>query len=411
MIRTSSHSLKFTNKNKHNTLNLFVLKYRNMIQKYVNIIWNKKVTKSFLSNTECQTIKTNSTNDSRIRQCAAKQACAIVNSTLLKHNKRLFKLRQLQREGKDTKYLQRKISLNLPTKPTIKNLNIELDSRFVNIQAGKHFDLFVQITQIGNKLKLNIPIKHTKVSKKWLSLGEMKVSIRLNENYLNLYYEIENKEIQGNKVIGADQGQITCLSLSDGQVTKKNKDGYDLNNIQDILTRRTKGSKGFRRTQEHRKNYINWSLNQLNFNNVKEFRLEKIKNIRKGKRNSRKSTHWCYILIKSKLVSLSEDKGFVFLEQDNKFMSQRCSQCGFTHKSNRKGKTFTCKHCGFIADSDLNAASNHEVDLNEIPVMVWNDHINRTTGFFWLKVDDHYDEFIVRHVHGITCNEQIPIFQ
>jgi len=122
-----------------------------------------------------------------------------------------------------------------------------------------------------------------------------------------------------------------------------------ISKIQDILSRKKKGSCGFRRAQEHRKNYINWSLNQLDFNNVKEIRLEKIVNIRKGKRNSRKLSHWTYTLIKRKLIGLSEDKGFIFVEQDNKFRSQRCSSCGFVHKSNRLAKTFKCKstNCGF----------------------------------------------------------------
>jgi transposase len=165
-----------------------------------------------------------------------------------------------------------------------------------------------------------------------------------------------------------------------------------------MLSRRKKGSKSFRQAQSHRKNYINWSLNQLNFFNVKEIALEKLCNVRKGKKSSRYLSHWTYTLIKEKLFRLSEDKGFVLIEQDNKFRSQRCSSCGWTHKSNRKGKTFKCLHCGFVTDSDLNAASNHEVILEGLSPQVWRQHLNRTEGFYWQVVGD---ERIVRHVQKL----------
>jgi transposase len=389
MIRSSQHSLKFVNQSKQELLNIFIYDYRNMVKKYVNIIWNKykkgKVP-SLLENEVCQSIVTNRINDSRIRQCAAKQACSMVKAVLDKPCKRLYKLKQLQREGKNTKYLQRKISLSQYKKPTTDNVNVELDSRFVNIQATyNHFDLFVEIKQIGNKEIIRIPIQYTKVSQKWLQQGKLKNSIRLNEKYLTLYFEVEEPIKTGSKIIGADQGQLTCLTLSDGQVTQKNKDGYDLNAIQEILSRRKKGSQGFRKAQTHRKNYIHWSLNQLNFNDIKEVKLEKIKDIRKGKRSNRKMSHWTYTLIKDKLISLSENKGFVIIEQDNKFRSQRCSSCGFVHKSNRKGKTFQCKNCQFITDSDLNAASNHEITLIDLDQSLWYKHLNRSTGFYWFE--------------------------
>ena len=171
--------------------------------------------------------------------------------------------------------------------------------------------------------------------------------------------------------------------MSDDQTTIKNKHGHDFASIAKIICRKKKGSKAFRKAQSHRKNYINWSLNQINFNNIKTLKLEKLKNLRKGKNKGRFLSHWTYTLIKEKLVRLSEDKGFIFSEQDNKFRSQRCSSCGWTHKSNRKGKTFKCLHCETEFDSDLNAASNHEVELPDVEAM-WQEHTNRTTGFFWL---------------------------
>jgi len=393
MIRSVSHSLKFTNKQKLSELNLFISQYTNMTNKFVNIIWNsnKFSSNSTLDNNICKTISTNIKQDSRIRQCAAKQASSIVRGETTKRQKQFYKLKELQNENKNTRYLQRKIDKRLLTKPKIKNLNIELDSRFIDFQpSNKHFDLFIRITQIGDKREIIIPIKFNRCTRKWMKLGKLKNSIRINNESVTLYFEIEEpiKKKIGN-IIGADQGKTTCLSLSDNQVTKTNKHGYDLNTIINVLSRRQKGSNGFKRAQEHRKNYINWSINQLNFDNVKQLNLEKIYNIRKGKNSGRKLSHWTYPLIKNKLIRVSEEKGFFLKEQDNKFRSQRCSQCGWVHKSNRKGKTFKCinANCGFATDSDLNAASNHEIELYEIDKnhKVCLEHLNHTTGFFWLN--------------------------
>lgn len=226
-----------------------------MVRKYINILWNKYLNKppSFLNKDICKSITTEVEHDSRIRQCAGKQACSMIKAIIAKQNKRLYKLKQLQSEGKDSKFLQRKIDLFVLTKPTFKKINVELDARFIDFQQGNSFDLFAQISQIGNKRTIRIPIKHTFTSNKWLKTGKLKSSVRLNETSLTLYFEVENKPNNGTKIIGADQGLLTCLSLSDGQITQPNKHGYDLNKIIKVMSRKKKGSQGFKRTMAHRK--------------------------------------------------------------------------------------------------------------------------------------------------------------
>ena len=106
------------------------------------------------------------------------------------------------------------------------------------------------------------------------------------------------------------------------------------------------------------------------------------------KSKGNKLARWTYTDIKTKLVALSETEGFTLIEQDNKFRSQRCSLCGWVHKSNRKGKTLRCMSaiCTEVADADLNAASNHETELCDISHhKVWYSHLNRTSGFYWTK--------------------------
>ena len=202
MIRSSKHTLRFSNQGKQEILKNFIDEYRSLVKKYVNILWNNYQSKlpSMLESEVCNSIK--SDQSSRLKQCAAKQACAMVKSSLAKHNKRMYVLQKLQREGKNPIYLQRKISLSEPKKPNCDRINVELDSRFVNFQEGNHFDQFVQI--IWNGVKIRVPIKHTKVSKYWSGRGELKGSIRLSQGSITLYFDVQKAEkIKGIKV-GAD---------------------------------------------------------------------------------------------------------------------------------------------------------------------------------------------------------------
>jgi transposase len=397
MIRSTSHSLKFSNLGKVQEISVFLVEYRRLADVILTDLWdnglhdyeidfsvqeNKISLPSMLPNEYLK--KFDSWLTARMKQCVGKQVCSIINAAVRKRQKQLFMLRKLRQEGKNTKYLQRKIDIRPLVKPRTEKIKAELDSRFVDFQSGNYFDLFVRIKTIGNNLSFNLPVKHTKVSRKWSRHGLQKQSIRLSEDRIVIFFEVQKAKGAGTKTVGADQGYKTVLSLSDGQITQKCPHGHDLVSIQAKLSRRKKGSKGFKKAQDHRTNYINWSLNQLNFSDIKEVRLEKVKRIRYKKSSSRVMTHWTYTVIKKKLESLSEVEGFNLKEVPNEFRSQRCNQCGMVRKSLRKGKTFKCDVCGYTADSDLNAASNLELDLFEIPAWVRLKKINRE-GFYWMS--------------------------
>ena len=163
---------------------------------------------------------------------------------------------------------------------------------------------------------------------------------------------------------------------------KEDKDGWNLSGIQKRLSRRKKGSKGFQQSQEHRTNYINWSLNQLNLDKIKEIKIEKIKNLRKGKRNNRFMSHWTYTSIFDKLANLCEESGVQITHVVPTYTSQRCSSCGWVRKANRKGERFRCTSCGFICDADLNASLNISFDLPAIKKEKRLSHAN-IKGFYW----------------------------
>ena len=188
----------------------------------------------------------------------------------------------------------------------------------------------------------------------------------------------------GSKIIGADQGLVTCLSLSDGQVTKTCIHGHDLHSIIKKMGNKKKGSKGFKRAQDHRTNYINWAINQLDLTDIKEFRLEKLFQMRSGQNVGKALSNWTYTQINAKVMSRCEELGVPVIEQSATYRSQRCSGCGWTHKKNRTGKAFICTSCGMKHDADINGASNHAIDLYQLPKLFWQKKMN-INGFYWLE--------------------------
>lgn len=169
------------------------------------------------------------------------------------------------------------------------------------------------------------------------------------------------------------------------------------------MSKKTKGSKSFIRTQKHRNNFINWSINQLGLSNIKEISLEKIKNIRFRKKSSRFISHFTNTTIRDKIVDICLVNGARFTEIDNKYRSQRCSNCGFTHKYNRSNEKFNCKGCNYTIDADLNASKNILIDIIKIPDYIWENKENHKNGFYW-NPDSIYScqEFAVPDVRKVT---------
>ena len=398
LIRSSNHPLMFANSGKRSEVCEIVDEYRLLVQNIIDDawtngfpFWNVSFSRNKLdfrgySLLPTQHLKTFKTwLSARMQQAAGKQAVMMLKAAASKRRKQLYKLAELQRLGKFTKWLQSKIDREPLIKPDASDINLELDSRFVDFQEQGGF-LFIKIKSIGGQKgrKVILPIKETQPSKKWSKKGQRKDAIRLTKDRLWLIHEIPNKPFCGDQIVGADQGIVTVLTLSNGLTTRVCPHGHTLSTIQAGMSRKERGSRAFGRAQEHRKNYTNWSLNQLRsgFQGIKEVRLEKIRNLRKDKRTPRFLTHWVYPLVKQKIVRLGEEEGFLFKEVSNEFRSQRCAKCGWVRRANRKGKTFKCGHCDHVDGADLNAASNLRLDLYEIPYWVRLKRINRK-GFFW----------------------------
>ena len=353
MIRQVELSLKFLNKEKRNKLSEFYSKYIEAVKFFVDVLWEsdeyKFVTKETLQ-------KCNTDITARAKQCAGKQALSIINGTFKKHKQRIYRRDILKKNGEDTSKLDFLISKK-PSKPEVGNIPIELDSRFIAIlDTSNSFDLWIKIAGINGRVIC--PLKKTKMFNKWDKLGKIKQACRLTPNSINLYFEFEKKLNSANKTIGIDVGINSVVTTSDGVQNKNCPHGHTMNSILTKISKKKKGSKAFKRAIEHRKNFINWSINQLNLNNCNSIVVENIFNMRKGKNRGQFLSHFTYTIIFNKLEQLCEEWNVSINKVNPAYTSQKCSACGETKTENRKGEHFKCKKCGYTQNADINAAKN-----------------------------------------------------
>lgn len=380
MIRTSKISIKYSNKEKKNKLNLFVEEYSKVVKHYVELLWNQ-----LDDDYNCpKFISTKDYNDSNLSQraikCAATQACGVVKSNTEKVRKLKYIITKLNQEGKETSFLDKKLKNTKVSMPIVRLVNCELNSICCDLQTNGS-KWFLQLKSIGKSFgKIRLHLSPHRQTLKWKNKGQVLSSFLISKDHVQARFEIKNELKNEGKIIGLDQGIASCITLSDGQVSSKDCHGHDLSSIMKKMSRKIKGSKAFKKCQDHRKNYINWSINQLNLKDVKQLNVEKISNIRFGKKVDRFRSHWTFTLIIDKLKRFCEEQKVSVLEQNCVYRSQRCSGCGLVFKGNRVGKTYRCK-CGLKIDSDLNASLNHEVSLPEVYPL---KHLQlNLVGFYW----------------------------
>ena len=310
-------------------------------------------------------------------------------------------------------------------------LRAEVDNKLFELSEHSNFDLLFSLHSMytkeyskrnypNRKNKLHIPLRSHK------HFNELKSGIVANTECKHEYilksflvskdgievrfkFKSTAKESQfKSNLVGIDQGQRKLFSAVYVNEKSNNKDidcyltekdlkeqlhGHAYNEVCNKIARRQKGSKGFKRAQEHRKNLINQSVNILaqifNFeDDVAEVRLEKLRRLGDGKKKSRKLQAFNYADLRYKIERKCQETNVRLIETSNAYRSQRCSLCGFVHKKNRLngGEEFKCLKCGYTADADMNSAKNQVANLPPIYVNRQNrtKYPNHTTGFYWL---------------------------
>ena len=361
MIKSTKVTLKFSNLEKINQLHKIIDEGKVVLSQFIDILWGMDDVPKFLGKDIIH--KIDSWLSYRMLACIGKQASGIVRGTRRKQGKRLHMINKFLSDGKTrkAKKLQQIYDKAKVSKPDVDHVELDLSENIVsiNLENDTSFDGWLTFSSIGNKTKLAIPFQKTKHFNELLSKGKLRKGIHLSKESVTFSFEVLGKpKKEKGSTLGIDIGQTTLLSCSDNYTSKTDNHGHDLTSITNKISRKQKGSLGFQRASSHRKNYINWSINQLNLKNIKQINIENLKNIGKGRRISRKLSHWTYADIFGKLESYCEEQGVLVNKVNPTYTSQRCSECGWTRKSNRKGKLFKCGKCGFMLDADLNASRN-----------------------------------------------------
>lgn len=409
-IRTSKHSLKFTNVGKIENLGVFIAEYRRCLQWIVDRIWDEgyegkdkrfSVREKLLDLPSLLESKVVDGMDTfltgRALKCCMTQASGLIRAETEKQRKRLFILGKRKAAGDSKtslKALILKIKQNNPVKPNCANANPELNSICCDFQRSENFfNGFIRLTSITKtKLDIRIPISFTRHSLSLASEGEMLKSFLICKGKINIRWNLpEIPKREEGLVLGGDQGLKDTFTLSSGSVTEQRDcHGHSQETIVEKVGKKKRGSNAFQRAKEHQRNFINWTINNLNFRGIKTINLEEIRNINFRRRSSKKLFHWQNTLIRNKIEQKCENEGVRLTLQSSTYRSQRCCQCGNVRKANRKGKNYECRNCGNIMDADLNAAKNHEAVLPDVPYDLRKRHLNRRRGFFW-KLEGFFD--------------------
>lgn len=401
MIRSSKHSIANANFGKKDAVKRLLIAGRIALQEFVDYLWenpiyygdnlildiknNKLNSVRFI---DYNLIKSKTNLSARVLSSIATQACGIVSGAIKRKSKYLFVFNKLQEEGKlkEAERIKQKIENMKISKPIIgPKIRLEFSSKCVDFEFDKNsFDCFIRLKSLGEINHIKIPVNLTKTDHKW-NKGKLLGSILLGEGAIDFRYENPLPELKSEgKIVGADTGVKSVITLSDGQSPElRNIHGYCFQDILSIMSRKKRGSKAFKQSQEHRTNFINWSINQLNLAEIRQINLEHIDNLFYKKNFSSAMKRFTNREIEQKLIRFLEENGVRLILKNATYKSQRCNNCGMVCQSNRNGKIYTCKNCGIVEDADLNAALNNEIDLPEIPFWLISSKINRKSGFLW----------------------------
>lgn len=406
MIRSSKHLYSGVNPCKLKVIQEFLFEYKLATQSYIDYIWSNTLFDQ--EDNVCFDIANDKLNlplfldykkigiitklSARAQSSALCQALGIIRGLVKIRRVQLWHISRRKSEGLATEYYENR--LKKISKPILKdNFQAELSSKNIDFkEVDDYFDLFIRLRSSGFDIA-NIPISYHKHSNKWKNMQGAKLlaGVLFSEKYIQLRWYIPDMSIKKTgESVGGDTGYKTIVTLSDNQITpKQDLCGHSLESINNKLSRQIRSSKNFSQTQDHRKNFINWSINQIDLSKIYKINLEKIDNLFYKNRTSRLMSHFTNSIIENKIKSYGEESGVQIVLKPSMYKSQRCSGCGVVKKSNRKGKLYHCHLCDTKMDADLNSALNNAIDLPNVP-FGFNQLKLNIKGFFW-KENGFYD--------------------
>jgi transposase len=232
-----------------------------------------------------------------------------------------------------------------------------------NSKNTKTFDFNVELTSIGNKEKISIPLKKHRQFNKWNDIGKLNKSIMITTSYIQVSFEIETgKKKEDGEMVGIDLGLKNLLTCSNGELY-----GCNIENKIMQLNNKKRNSKSWKRKKIEIKEYINQELKKFDFKNTGLLVVEKLKDIKQNMKVKRRLTktiraklsHWNSSFVLNRIQSLCEENRVSFRSVPGFYTSQTCSKCGYRDKKNRINQSdFKCQSCGHTVNADFNASLN-----------------------------------------------------
>lgn len=203
--------------------------------------------------------------------------------------------------------------------------------------------------------------------------GEADLVFKKGKFYLFQTCEVPDGEIKDvEQFIGCDFGQTDICTLSDGtnfnsESLKKVRKKYSKVRAS-VQSKGTKGAKRLlKRLSGRERRFVSISNHTISKQIVakakeenKGIAIEDLTGIRKAKTKSKahktELNRWSFFQLRQYITYKSLLNGIKLFVVPPAYTSQTCAVC--FHIGERKGKHFSCKNCGNVADADHNASKN-----------------------------------------------------
>jgi IS605 OrfB family transposase len=254
--------------------------------------------------------------------------------------------------------------------------SIDYDAR---IFSFREWDWTVSLTLLDSRARIEtIPGEHQKRVLKGTRPTAAQLVKREGRFFLHIQLSGEVPEpIETEDFIGVDLGIARIATTSDnaeghcGKPVEKIRKKHNLQRKR-LQRNGTKGAKKklrrlsgkearFRRHENH---CISKTIVQTAKGTGRGIAVEDLKGIRgritaRGGDARNRLSGWSFHQLVGFLSYKAQDAGIPIVQVDPSNTSKTCSVCGHCEKANRKSQAeFLCKHCGFSANADWNAARN-----------------------------------------------------
>lgn len=307
--------------------------------------------------------------------CAARvKATEAIKSVIARRKKQIMKYQALQKQGKAKK------PFKLAQTPQSRMSAIRYDARSFRFDRNSRLVSLVHVQQPGQRHnRATMAVKVPAYFEQYLTPQWRQESADLCYRkgafwlYLVVSCIVASVEQQGH-VIGVDLG-INRLAVTSHSHFFGGKHIKETNNRYFRLRRALQG-KGTKSAKRHLKK-LSGRLKrfQQNANHVVAKQIvaschpgdtlvmENLTDIREGtkgrRRQRRTMSNWSFAQLQGFVTYKAAYRGISVQFVDPRYSSQCCSRCGSIDQRNRPSQSeFSCKHCGFKLNADLNAAYN-----------------------------------------------------